>query len=304
MQTKNSIAGQVIPGHGIQLGMHTDNWRVLSGSFDQAVDSAVENKLKFLEFGLIDGQNFIQGLGYDPALPMDIDEMAIKRKLDELGIQVSQIDAGYPLTGQKGAVYGVPYVWRAIRMAHLLDCPYVDSTDGAAKPVGWTDEETITQWKLNLRLVLERAESFGVGINIEPHGPFTTNLELLVSILEDFDSPALGVNFDTGNVFISGNDPLNYLKAIRPWLRHVHCKDVPKAMADADLGEETGIASSEVSIGNGANAPHIETCINYLKETKWDGVFSIETLGTPDNIRESTEWLRSVIAAPVKHDIA
>lgn len=304
METKNSIAGQVIPGHGIQLGMHTDNWRVLSGSFDQAVDSAVENKLKFLEFGLIDGQNFIQGLGYDPALPMDADEMSIKRKLDKLGIQVSQIDAGYPLTGQKGAVYGVPYVWRAIRMAHLLDCPYVDSTDGAAKPVGWTDSETITQWKLNLRLVLERAESFGVGINIEPHGPFTTNLELLVSILEDFDSPYLGVNFDTGNVFISGNDPLTYLKAIRPWLRHVHCKDVPKAMADADLGEETGIASSEVSIGNGANAVHIETCINYLKETKWDGVFSIETLGTPDNIRESTAWLRSVIAVPVKHDVA
>ncbi|QEC52160.1 hypothetical protein EDD80_1068 [Anseongella ginsenosidimutans] len=107
-----------------------------------------------------------------------------------------------------------------------------------------------------------------------------------------------------GNVFIAGNDPLTYLKAIRPWLRHVHCKDVPKAMAEADRGEETGIASSEVSIGNGANAGHIEACINYLKETTWDGVFSVETLGTPGNIRESTEWLRSVIAAPVKHTIA
>ncbi|MBP9903566.1 MAG: hypothetical protein KBH45_19065, partial [Verrucomicrobia bacterium] len=164
----------------IQLGMHTDNWRTLSGSFEQAVASAVEHQLGHIEFGLVDGQNFIQGLGYDPALPIDVDEMWLNRYLGERGIQVSQIDAGYPLTGPKGAVYGVPYVWRAIRMAHLLGCPYVDSTDGATKPAGWTDKETIAQWRLNLRLVLERAESFKVGVNLEPHGPFTNNLELMV----------------------------------------------------------------------------------------------------------------------------
>ena len=280
---------------GIQLGMHTDNWRTLSGSFDQAVASAVEHKLGFLEFGLVDGQNFIQGLGYDPALPLDVDELALKRSLDERDIRVSQIDAGYPLTGPKGAVYGVPYVWRAIRMAHLIGCPYVDSTDGATKPAGWTDRETIAQWRLNLRLVLERAESFKVGVNLEPHGPFTQNLELMVKLLKEFDSPWLGVNFDTGNTFIAGHDPLTYLKAIRPWLRHVHCKDVPKAMAEAARGEETGVASSDAPIGCGANAANIEACVNYLKQTKWDGVFSIETLGTPGNIRDSVAWLRSVI---------
>jgi len=280
---------------GIQLGMHTDNWRTLSGSFEQALASAVEHKLGQIEFGLVDGQNFIQGLGYDPALPLDVDEMWLNRYLGERGIQVSQIDAGYPLTGPKGAVYGVPYVWRAIRMAHLIGCPYVDSTDGATKPAGWTDQETIAQWRLNLRLVLERAESFKVGVNLEPHGPFTNNLELMVKILKEFDSPWLGVNFDTGNTFIAGHDPLTYLKAIRPWLKHVHCKDVPKEMAAASRGEETGIASSAVSIGHGANAVNIQACIGHLKQTNWTGVFSIETLGTPRNIRESVEWLRSVI---------
>jgi len=279
----------------IQLGMHTDNWRTLSGSFEQAVASAVEHKLGHIEFGLVDGQNFIQGLGYDPALPIDVDEMWLNRYLGERGIQVSQIDAGYPLTGPKGAAYGVPYVWRAIRMAHLIGCPFVDSTDGATKPAGWTDKETIAQWRLNLRLVLERAEGFKVGVNLEPHGPYTNNLELMVKILKEFDSPWLGVNFDTGNTFIAGHDPLTYLKAIRPWLKHVHCKDVPKEMAAASRGEETGIASSAVSIGHGANATNIQACIDYLKQTKWAGVFSIETLGTPRNIRESVEWLRSVI---------
>ncbi|MBI4586941.1 MAG: sugar phosphate isomerase/epimerase [Planctomycetes bacterium] len=279
----------------IKIGMHTDNWRPVSGSFEQAVAAAVEHRLTHLEFGLVDGQNFIQGLGYDPALPLDVDEMWLKGYLDERGLQVSQIDAGYPLTGPKGAVYGVPYVWRAIRMAHLIGCPYVDSTDGAQKPKGYTDEEVAAQWRFNIKLALERAESFKVGVNLEPHGPYTNNLELMVKILKEFDSPYLGVNFDTGNTFIAGHDPLAYLKAIRPWLRHVHCKDVPKELAEASRGEDTGIASSGVSIGHGVNAPNIKACIDYLKETSWEGVFSIETLATPRNIRESVEWLRSAV---------
>lgn len=66
VQSHSQSDNVVASGTGIQLGMHTDNWRVLSGSFDAAVDSAVENKLKFIEFGVTNGQNFIQGLGYDP----------------------------------------------------------------------------------------------------------------------------------------------------------------------------------------------------------------------------------------------
>lgn len=280
----------------IQLGMHADNWRVLSGNLKQAVDSAVENKLDKIEFGLIDGQYFVGGLGYEPSFPMDGDEKKLKKMLDNHGLQVSQIDGAFPLTGREGGVFGVQYVWRAIRTAYLIGCPYVVSTDGGTKPEGWSDEETIRQWKHNIRLVLERAESFGVGVNLEPHGPFSNNIELLVSILEEFDSEWLGVNFDTGNALIAGNDPLTFIKAIRPWLKHVHCKDVPWEMFNEKAGEDTGIASSGVAVGKGANADHIASCIDFLYETGWQGVFSIETVGTPENIRESAEWLRYIIS--------
>ena len=33
----------------------------------------------------------------------------------------------------------------------------------------------------------------------------------------------------------------------------------------------------------------------FLKKTRWEGVFSIETLGTEENIRESVAWLRKKI---------
>ena len=37
----------------IELGMHTDNWRTLSGNFRTAVESAVKHGLSHIEFGVI-----------------------------------------------------------------------------------------------------------------------------------------------------------------------------------------------------------------------------------------------------------
>ena len=46
----------------IDLGMHTDNWRTLRSNFRTAVESAVKYSLSHIEFGVIHGQYFVQGL--------------------------------------------------------------------------------------------------------------------------------------------------------------------------------------------------------------------------------------------------
>jgi sugar phosphate isomerase/epimerase len=91
-----------------------------------------------------------------------------------------------------------------------------------------------------------------------------------VRILGFFDSPRLGMNFDTGNTFIAGRDPLAFLKRFRDRVNHVHVKDVAPELAAAARGEETGIASSSAWIGKGVNAGNIEKCIAFLRETRWD----------------------------------
>ena len=53
----------------------------------------------------------------------------------------------------------------------------------------------------------------------------------------------LRCNFDTGNTFIAGHDPLDYLKTLRKYVVHCHIKDVSPALAAAVRGEETGIGS-------------------------------------------------------------
>jgi sugar phosphate isomerase/epimerase len=105
------------------------------------------------------------------------------------------------------------------------------------------------------------------------------------------------MNFDTGNTFISGLDPLDYLQRFRKYVSHAHVKDVSAGLAAAVRGEETGIACSEVPIGGGVNAENIKKCLRYLQQTDWDGVVSIECYGSDENIRKSVEYLRGILAS-------
>lgn len=130
---------------------------------------------------------------------------------------------------------------------------------------------------------------------MEPHGPYTTDAEFMERLFGHFDSEFLRFNFDTGNSFIAGLDPLDYLKRFRKYLSHAHIKDVSAELAAALRGEETGIACSNVPLGGGVNAENIAKCIGFLKDTGWDGVVSIECYGSEENIAASKKFLDGLI---------
>jgi sugar phosphate isomerase/epimerase len=280
----------------IELGMHTDNWRPLSGSFKAAAETALKYGLKHLEFAAIHGQYFIQAMGYEPGISLQSNPRALKRYCDEKGLHISQIDGSYPFMGPDGSAFGVQYVQQSIRFAAELDCPMVDTVDGAFEIEGFTRDEIFRITCDNYRQVLPWAEDYKIVINVEPHGPYTNDIDFMQRLFKYFDSEWLRCNFDTGNTFIAGHDPLDYLKALRPYVSHCHIKDVSAGLAAAARGEETGIACSEVPIGGGVNADNIEKCLAYLKQTGWDGVVSLECYGADDNIRKSVEFLRPLTA--------
>jgi len=279
----------------IHLGMHTDNWRPLSGSFQMAVDSAVKYRLSHIEFGVIHGQYFVNGLGYDPAVSLQSNPRKLRRYLEQKGLQVSQIDAAFPLMGPDGSTFGVQYIQQTIRFAAEIGCPIVDTTDGAFKTEGYSDEEVFRIACENYKQCLSWAEDYGVILDVETHGPYTTNPDFLERLFKHFESEHLRFNFDTGNTYISGKDPLEYLKQFRKYVAHCHIKDVSPGLAAALRGEETGIGCSEVPVGGGVNAENIQKCIAYLKQTQWEGVVSIECYGADDNIRKSIEFLRPLV---------
>ena len=279
----------------IQIGLHTDNWRPLSVSFEAACQKIAATGLKHIEFCSIHGQNFIAALGYDPGVSMQSNPRAIRRFLDQLGLGVSQIDGSYPMMGPNGAAFGVQYVTQTIRFAAELGCPMVDTVDGAFETPGLTRKEVFRMTCDNYRQCLSWAEDYKVIINVEPHGPYTNDIDFMERLFKHFDSEWLRMNFDTGNTFIAGHDPLDYLKALRFYCTHCHIKDVSAELAAAVRGEETGIGCSVVPVGGGVNADNIRRCLEYLHQTKWDGSVSIECHGSDENTSASVKWMRETI---------
>lgn len=278
----------------IHVGIHTDNWRPLGQSFESACEKIAALGVRHVEFAVIHGQNFIQALGYDPGVSLQCNARALRKYLDKLGLEVTQIDGSYPMMGPNGSAFGVQYVQQSIRFAAEINCPMVDTVDGAFETPGLSVEEVFRVTCDNYRQCLSWAEDYGVIINVETHGPYTSNLDFMTRLFEHFDSPYLRFNFDTGNTFIAGKDPLEFCRALRKYLVHCHIKDVSPGLAAAARGQETGIGTSEVPVGGGVNAENIKAVFRYLNETGWDGAVSIECYGSDENTRKSLEFVRHV----------
>ena len=135
---------------------------------------------------------------------------------------------------------------------------------------------------------------------IEVHGYFTTNPDMVAEMLDFCDSPYLGMNMDTGNTYISGQDPVAFCGRFQDKVTHVHVKDVSESLAAMVRGGQTGIALSHCSCGKGVNADNITRCLQLLKETNWSGAVSIECNGADQNIRDSVQFLRDVLAGSTK----
>jgi inosose dehydratase len=145
--------------------------------------------------------------------------------------------------------------------------------------------------------VVAVAEAYGITINIEPHGYFTTQPDMMEEMLSFVDSPFLRMNMDTGNTYIAGQDPVAFLERFRKRVDHVHIKDVSSSLAASARGELTGIAVSHCAIGEGVNAGNIRRCIELLKQDGYAGVLSLECEGQGGPMLErSLQWVRDLVA--------
>lgn len=280
----------------ISIGFHTDAFNSAYWSFEQCLQWAQRNDVHYIECGTIDGVSWIHGLGYQPHVALWEDPILLRRKMDAYGVQFSQLDAAFPLSLPEGATLGVEYILHSIRWAKLVGCDHVDTTDDRFRPAGVTDREALDHLRRIYTQIVPVAEAYGIIIDIEPHGYYTTKPEFMAEMLAFVDSPNLRLNMDTGNTFIAGQDPVAFLRQFKDRVSHVHIKDVSSSLAAAAHGELTGIAVSQCAVGDGVNADNIRACIDILAENTYDGVFSIECEGAGGPmIEESLAWVRHLV---------
>ena len=81
----------------------------------------------------------------------------------------------------------------------------MDTTDGLHAPEGLDEREAMALMKRSYQQILRVAEAHEVVVNIEPHGYFTTNPEMMARMQAFSDSPYLRLTMDTGNTYIAAH---------------------------------------------------------------------------------------------------
>ena len=281
----------------LELGFHTDAFTSAYWNFEQCLQWAHANGVHWIECGAIDGVSWIHGLGYQPHIALWEDPVLLRLKMEKYGVAFSQIDAAFPLSLPEGASIGVDYVLHTMRWAKLAGCTKIDTTDDRHRPEGMTDREAMEHMRKIYQRILRAAEAYQITINIEPHGYYTTKPDFLAEMLSFVDSPYLRLNMDIGNVFIAGQNPVDFVERFRDKISLVHVKDIGAPLAASSRGELTGIAGSHCAIGEGINAENVRRSVEVLAAYGYRGVLTIECEadGGP-LIERSLAWMRQLLA--------
>lgn len=189
--------------------------------------------------------------------------------------------------------FGTAQVVKAIRAAALIGVRHVITTEGEPSTVFGhclSDAEKIFSIREKLAEPLRLAEDLGVKLLLEPHGPVTDSIELTERVLEACDSPALGINLDTGNLWLGGGEPVAYVKKFGSKIEHVHWKDMPAELA-AKRGTCFGCGMATIALGQGVVG--IADVVSTLKASGFTGHTTLEVAGERA-VLASRDYLRNL----------
>jgi len=272
----------------IGIGVNMEFVRHQDKSFEWGVDKAAELGYEYVEPMVHWGRELLSEAGYFHSVSMLDDPYRIQRACDNAGVKLSGLSAHCPLCRPE---ISTEYLKQAIRFAAELDVPVVNTDEGRKPP--WT---TVEEDHVLMRYVLQEAalvaEPRGILIGIEPHQQYSKAPDGLDRIHALVDSPAIGINFDTGNSYIGGEDPATWLLRVRDRLVHLHAKDISIQQSDAERGKVTGTPVG-CACGEGVIdwAQMIEICRDAPRDTI---VFSVEC-GTVDQAERSIAHLKSLL---------
>lgn len=120
----------------------------------------------------------------------------------------------------------VDYTKICIDMATALGCDHVSVTSG--RPVPGTDPRKgleLLASSMDEILTYAQKHRVKVGMEYEP-GLLIENSEELLTLMDRFDSPFFGVNFDVGHSRVLGEDPERVIASLSPRIFHVHLEDI------------------------------------------------------------------------------
>lgn len=113
------------------------------------------------------------------------------------------------------------------------------------------------------------AERYGIRFAVENHMDYTT--DELLSLLEAVGSPYMGITFDFGNFVRLGEDPVEAMERLAPFVYATHVKDI---QVNPDVPPAEWYSYASVPIGDGIlDVPAI---LKTLKGVGYTGLLAVE----------------------------
>jgi sugar phosphate isomerase/epimerase len=272
----------------VMLGVNMEFVRGHDKPFDWGVAKAAEIGYQYVEPMVHWGRELLSEAGYFHSVSMYDDPRWAREVCDKHKIKMSGLSSHTPLCKPE---ISVEYLKLATRWASDAGAPVVN-TDEGPKP-GWTTKDMDYQlMTYTLKEASMVAERYGIKIGLEPHQQYSKSQEGLDSIYNLVKSPAIGINYDTGNSFLAGTtDTYDWLKHVNDRLVHLHAKDISFQQSGEERGKVTG---TPVGCACGAGVVDWKRVIDIVKTCPNDIVFSVEVGNVPDAIK-SFEHLSKLI---------
>lgn len=228
-----------------------------------------------------DGAQLGTEFGFAAVASLDANPLDIKRQFSEHGLRISTWCAHANLLDPSSpSRYGTAQIIKAIKLAALLDIKHVITTEGEpSTPFGHSlsEDERLLIIREKLYEPLRLADDLGVTLLFEPHGPVSDSIADTERLIDALGSPsAFGLNLDTGNLWLGGSDPVEYVKKFGPLIEHVHWKDMP-AELEGQRGSMFGCGMGTIALGEGVTG--IAEIVNALQAAGFQGDTTLEVAG-------------------------
>jgi len=271
----------------VHIGVNLEFVRHADKSFEAGVEKAAQLGYEYIEPWVFWGRELMSEAGYYMNVSMLDDPYRVRRACEKTGVKLSGLSSHTTLCKPD---ISVNYLKQAIRFAAECGAPVVN-TDEGPKPAWTTEEEDFGLMKYTLTEAAAVAEPRGIMIGLEPHQQYSKHPDGLDRIYNLVKSPAIGINFDTGNSYLCGHDPIAWLKRVKDRLVHLHAKDISVQQSKDERGKVTG---TPAGCACGEGVIDWKKVIEVCRTAPRDIVLSVEC-GTIEQAERSIKYLKKLV---------
>jgi inosose dehydratase len=240
-----------------------------------------------------DGASLGATYGFAASVSLDAHPATVRRMAESAGVTLTAFCAHANLLDPSSPDrYGAFDVIKAIRLAHLLGMRHVITTESEPRTdfgKRLTPDEQLLIIREKLYTPILWAEELGVELLLETHGPVTDSVDRMAQLLDALGhDQTVGVCLDTGNSWLGGAEPIDYVTRFGRRIKHVHWKDIGPEWIDK-RGTVFGCGMATIPLGDGVI--DLPAVIRALKQSGFDQATTLEVAGA-ENVRISAERLK------------